>query len=223
MKTKGYDIGFKDVDLKQGIVSGWYSTFEKIDSYKEITDPGATIKTVAERGPQGKKLIKYCLDHKKDQIPGVLIELGEDDIGGFYAAKIGKHNLGLDFTKMVESDIINQHSFGYKEIKTIYDEKLKVTRLKEVFLYEISALQFLGANEDTTRIDLKSFDDCLSYIDRLEKFIKTTDCTDETIIELENKLKSLHALLKPGKPTPNSIEADDQLREIFKSFGKNGN
>ena len=145
-----------------------------------------------------------------------MTNLYEDEKGLYYEAKIGTHTAGQDFLKMVESELINQHSFGFRTIKEQYDSSLKANKIKEVFLYEGSAVQFLGANPETNQIGLKDYEDQFA---KLEKFIKTTDCTDETIIELENKLKSLHALLKPGKPTPDSIEADyDHVKNILKTW-----
>ena len=81
---------------------------------------------------------------------------------------------------------------------------------------EGSAIQFLGANPETTYIDLKSESDAYGYLDRLEKFIRTTDCTDETIITLETRLKSLTALLKPVDTTLNDKGADEILNILSK-------
>lgn len=208
MKTKGFDIGFKNADTKEGIVSGYFAMFGNKDLDGDIIERGAFAKTIQERGPQGKQLIKYLLDHNREKVVAKINNLYEDEKGLYYEAKIGSHTAGQDFLKMVESELINQHSFGFKVIKEQYDQSMKANKIKEVFLYEGSAVQFLGANPETTMIGLKSFEDCITYLERLEKFIKTTDCTDETIIELENKLKSLHALLKPETSTSKITEAD---------------
>lgn len=224
MLTKGFDIGFKDVDVKEGIVKAQFAVHNVKDLGGDHSIFGSLSKTIAERGPQNKKLIKFCLNHERKGLPGVLKELWEENSGGFYTAKAGTNNAGVDFVKMVESEIINQQSYGYKAIKEEYDSKSRVNYLKEIYLYEVSAIEFLGMNPETTFIEMKSFEDAMSYLVRLEKFIKTTDCTDETIKALEEKFKSLSELLKPGRSTSKDQEADDdKLREIFKSFGKNGN
>ncbi len=224
MVTKGYDIGFKDADLRQGIVSGYFAMFGNKDLDGDIIERGAFAKTIQERGPNGKQLIKYLLDHDKTKVVAKITDLYEDEKGLYYEAKIGSHSLGQDFMKMIESEIVNQHSFGFRIIKEQYDQLSKANRIKEVFMYEGSAVQFLGANPETTFIGLKSANDAIQYLDNLEKFIKTTDCTDETIIMLENKFKSLSELLKPSNDTPIIQEADEkQIKEILKTFGKNGN
>jgi HK97 family phage prohead protease len=227
MLIKGINEGFTDQDLKQGIVSGYFAMFGNKDLDGDIIEKGAFAKTIQERGPKGKQLIKMLLDHDRYKAVAKITLLEEDSKGLRYEAKIGTHSLGIDFMKMVESDLINQHSFGFIPIKEMYDSQMKANRIKEVMMHEGSALQFLGANPETTMIDLKSAIDAMEYLDRLEKFIKTTDCTDETIINLELRLKSLSELLKPGTTTLNEEKADldtksiiAQLKKTFKDHGR---
>ena len=148
------------------------------------------------------------MDHDKNKVVAKITNLYEDSKGLRYEAKIGTHNAGQDFQKMIESELINQHSFGFRTIKEMYDEGSKANRIKEVMMYEGSAVQFLGANPETTFIDLKSEQDAFEYLGRLEKFVKTSNATDETIQKLETQLKSLLAILKPEITTSKAIEAE---------------
>ena len=209
MLVKGIDSTFKDADVKKGYVSAYFSIFDSVDNAKEITERSSLTKTIAERGPNGKRLIKFCLDHKTDQVPGVLKELYTDHIGGFYGAQVGTHNLGQDFVKMVESEIINQQSFGYRVIKSEYDKEMKATRLKELYLYEVSALQFLACHEGTTFIDLKEMEDAVMYFEKLDRFVRTSNATDETLKSLELKLISLTEYIKAGPTTLDDVKADN--------------
>ena len=220
MLTKGYNIGFKDADVSQGIVTGYFAMFGNKDLDGDIIERGAFSKTVQERGPQGKQLIKYLLDHDPKKVVAKIKNLYEDEKGLYYEAKIGHHTLGLDFMKMIEAELINQHSFGFKTIKEEYDHSSKANRIKEVMMYEGSAVQFLGANPETTFIGLKSLEDHLVYLDRLEKFIKTSDATDETLSQLEQKLKSLQELFEPSADTQGNQEADNinNYSQILKSL-----
>ena len=227
MLTKGINEGFQDTDLKQGVVSGYFAMFGNKDLDGDIIEKGAFAKTIQERGPYGKGLIKMLLDHDRTKAVAKITLLEEDSKGLRYEAKIGTHALGVDFMKMVESGLINQHSFGFIPIKEMYDGQIKANRIKEVMMHEGSAIQFLGANPETTMIDLKSAIDAMEYLDRLEKFIKTTDCTDDTIINLELRLKSLSELLKPVSTTLNEEKADldtksiiEQLKKTFKENGR---
>jgi HK97 family phage prohead protease len=211
MLTKGLDFGFKDIDTKQGVVSGYFAMFGNKDLDGDIIERGAFSKTVQERGPQGKKLIKYLLDHDKTKAVARIDELYEDEKGLYYKATIGTHSLGQDFAKMIDSGIINQHSFGFATVKEQYDQQSKANRIKEVKMFEGSAIQFLGANPETTFIDLKSETDAIEYLNRLEKFLKTSDATDETLQQIELKLKSLSEIIKAGQSTLENEKADEQI------------
>jgi HK97 family phage prohead protease len=210
MVTKGLNQGFTDSDMKQGIVSGYFAMFGNKDLDGDIIEPGSFTKTIQERGPKGKQLIKYLLDHDKTKVVAKIANLYEDAKGLRYEAKIGSHNAGQDFQKMVESELINQHSFGFRTIKEMYDDATKANRIKEVMMYEGSAVQFLGANPETTFIDLKSEQDAFEYLGRLEKFVKTSNATDETLQKLEIQFKSLLAVLKPETST-STVEADKTI------------
>jgi uncharacterized protein len=209
MKTKGLDLGYKSIDTQKGVIAGYFAMFGNKDLDGDIIEKGAFSKTIAERGPNGKKLIKYLLDHDKTKAVARIDELYEDEKGLAYVATIGTHSLGQDFLKMVESGLINQHSFGFRTVKEQFDQGAKANRIKEVQLFEGSAIQFLGANPETTFIEMKSMEDVLEYLDRLEKFVRTSDATDETILTLEKKFTSLLKLLKPEKSTSKAIEAEN--------------
>jgi hypothetical protein len=222
---KGLNQGFQDADMKQGIVSGYFAVFGNKDLDGDIIEPGAFTKTIMERGPQGKQLIKYLLDHDKNKVVAKITNLYEDNKGLRYEAKIGTHAAGQDFQKMIESELINQHSFGFRTIKEQFDQEAKANLIKEVMMYEGSAVQFLGANPETTFIDLKSEADAFEYLSRLEKFVKTSDATDETLKKLENQLKSLLEFLKPAEPTLEEKKAEaveiitiNQLKKEFEKW-----
>ena len=223
MLVKGLNQGFTDSDTKQGIVSGYFAMFGNKDMDGDIIERGSFTKTIQERGPKGKQLIKYLLDHDKNKVVAKINNLYEDEKGLRYEAKIGTHSAGQDFQKMIESELINQHSFGFRIIKEDYDEQSKANRIKEVMMYEGSAVQFLGANPETTFIDLKSEQDAFEYLAKLEKFIRTSDATDKTLEKLENNLKSLLDYLKPSDDTSNDNEADKNiitLNDLKKSLEK---
>lgn len=218
--TKGINQGFADADMKQGIVSGYFAMFGNKDLDGDVIEKGAFTKTVMERGPQGKKLIKYLLDHDSQKSVALITNLEEDMKGLRYEAKIGTHSLGVDFMKMVESGLINQHSFGFSvpKDKQYYDQTRKANVIKEVIMYEGSAVQFLGANAETTFIDLKSENDAFEYLDRLEKFVRTSDATDDTLAKLEERLKSLYEILKPVAATLDKKKADLDAKTIIESL-----
>jgi HK97 family phage prohead protease len=201
MLTKGIDLGFTGSEIKQGIVEGYFALFNNKDLDGDIIERGAFAKTLAERGPAGKQLIKYLLDHDTKKVVAKITELYEDEKGLKYVAKIGTHTAGKDFQEMIESDLINQHSFGYKTIKQQYDSSSKANRLKELMMSEGSALQFLGANPETTIISLKNFEDAIETFNKLDSYIRSSKATDETLLQLDIKLNSLSQFIKAGQTT----------------------
>jgi uncharacterized protein len=209
MLTKELNEGFKDLDTSQGIVTGYFAMFGSKDLDGDIIEQGAFSKTVQERGPNGKGLIKYLLDHDRNKAVAKIEQLYEDSKGLYYEAKVGSHMVGKDFLEMVKSGIINQHSFGFSvpKDKSYFDQSRKANIIKEVMMYEGSAIQFLGANPETTSIGLKSFED---YLKSLEKFIQTSDASDDCIIKIESLLKKL----KPDVTTLNEKKADQNRKLI---------
>lgn len=223
MFTKGVEIEFKDVDVKKGIVSGYFSSFNTKDAHGDVITPGAYKKTISERGPQGKNLIKWLLDHNREKLLGKLTELKEDDFGLMYTGQVGRHTLAKDFLLMVEDGLINQHSIGFYPIKEKFDKEAKVNYITEIKLLEGSSLQFLGANENTPITDFKSIDEALTLVTKLEKFVKSSNASDETLIKLSNRLDSLLQMIQPGvpteetkEPTLSKSELEDFILPLFK-------
>jgi len=108
----------KSVDVSKRTVSGYFSAFDKVDSYGDVVRKGAFAKTIMEQGPNSTQpRIKHLLNHDVSQPIGKIIELKEDNYGLFYVSEIGTHSLGEDFLKMVDSGLITEHSIGYQTIK----------------------------------------------------------------------------------------------------------
>jgi HK97 family phage prohead protease len=208
MLIKGYNEQLRDVDTEKRSVAGYFAVFGNLDLDGDVIERGAFTKTIQERGPEGKQLIKYLLDHDKTKAIGKITKLTEDDRGLYFEAKIGTHSLGNDFVEMLKSDLINQASIGFRTIKEQFDQVTKSNRIKEVMLYEGSSVTFLGANPEAGNTWFKSMDDALEYLGSMEKFIRNSNATDETLEKLENQLKSLLAILKPSKDTSNEQKAD---------------
>ena len=221
MLYKGIDLQFKDIDSNKGIVTGYFAAFNSIDSDGDVIEKGSFQKTITERGPEGKQLIKWLLDHDKYKALGKIDVLKEDNYGLYYEGKVGRHTLGKDFMFMVEDGIINQHSFGYKTIKENYDNQTKTNRIKELMMYEGSSVQFLGANPNTPITGVKSLEDALEMCEKLQRFIQTSKATDETLIQLDTKLKSLQIELEPFLHSIKEEPTDEQIKQtLLKSFEK---
>lgn len=219
-RTKDFGSKVQDVDVTRRVITGLFAHFGSKDRDGDIIVKGAFKKSILENGPNGSSEIAHLMDHDKNKAVGNIVRLEESNEGLYYESEIGDHDLGIDFLKMVQSKIIKFHSIGFSVIKEKFDEKARANIMSELMLYEGSSLQFWAANPNTPILDLKSDQDAMQYLDRLEKFIRTTDCTDETIITLETRLKSLTALLKPVDTTLNDKGADLDSQTIIETLKK---
>lgn len=211
---KSLDMEVKDVDVKEGVVSGYFSAFGMVDSDGDIMMPGAFKRSIADWGPKGKGRIKHLLNHDPSKPLGKVIELEEDGYGLKYVSKVGTHSLGKDFVKMVESGLIAEHSIGFK---TLREQKSgDANQIHEVMLFEGSSLTAWGANENTPLIGMKNMatiEDIQAQIKSFEKFIRDSDVTDETIDLCLIKVKQLAQALEMMSSTEAAIAAPPQQKE----------
>lgn len=185
-------LGFKDVDGKKGIVTGYFADFDTLDSDGDVIMKGAFSKTIAATGPASPKpRIKHLLNHDPSKPLGVITVLKEDNKGLYYESKLGSHALGMDFVKMVESNLISEHSIGYQtkkfnQVTSWEDYKDGDVRreLTELKLWEGSSLTAWGANPNTPLTGMKNniiINKLLNKAEAVEKFCRETKATDETI------------------------------------------
>jgi hypothetical protein len=217
---KSYDLEVKDVDAKNGIVAGYFSAFGMVDSDGDIIMPGSFKRSIQDWGVDGKQRIKHLLNHNPSQPLGKLTVLKEDNYGLYYESKIGSHQLGKDFIKMVESGLINEHSIGFK---TLGEQKgADANEIYDVMLFEGSSLTAWGANENTPLIGMKGIKNIEKIQDQIkafEKFIRDSDVTDETIDLCMIKVKQLAQTVEQMQTssTP-AAEAPVQQKDESKEF-----
>lgn len=171
MERKGFFNPIEVKEASEGIVSGYLANWNSVDSDGDIFASTAFNKSISERGVSGTKQIKYLLDHDTRKAVGVFTKLEADNTGLYYEAKIGSHAAGRDYLEMCKSEIIKEHSVGFRILKRDKTDNRIITEGK---LYEGSGLQFLGANSNTPLLGIKSesdftFDDLDYFLYKLEK------------------------------------------------------
>lgn len=202
---KTLDFQLKEVDKASRKVRGYFSAFDKVDSYGDVVRKGAFAKTIMEQGPASTRpRIKHLMNHDVNKPLGKIAELTEDEYGLLYSSEIGSHALGEDFLKMAESGLITEHSIGYSVVKQNQLKDWKeakdgdaIWELVELKLYEGSSLTGWGVNQFTPLLP-KAIKDTGKIADRiksLEKFCRNTDATDETIELLLLEVKQLSQLI----------------------------
>lgn len=219
--VKNIPMPIQDMDETKGYIRGVFAHFGSLDKHGDIIQKGAFKKTILEHGPKGTNEIAHLLDHKGDNAVAAITELDEVGNNLEYTSFIGTHDQGRNFREMVKSGIIKFHSIGYSTVKQFYDNQQKANLLQELKLWEGSSLQFIAANHNTPVLGMKSFEqmdqeEIMDYLYLLEKFVRNTNATDDCIIEIEKRIKSLSELIEAGKPTLKSEKADDtQIKSLI--------
>lgn len=202
----------KDVDQRSRTVTGYFSRFNNLDHDDDVIIYGAFTKTIKERGHEGKNVIVHLTDHwmVTDNLLGKpkLFELRD---GGYFETTISNTTKGNDTLQLYADGVINQHSFGFKTIKS--ENKGKYREIQEVMIYEISTV-VLGANEETPFTGFKSFskEQLLTNYKTLRSAYDNGTYTDETFTLLEAQIKqfeteiALRSVLESTEPERSSTQ-----------------
>jgi len=229
IKAVTSDLIVKDIDTKQGIVTGYFAVFGNVDSDGDMIMPGAFQKTIKENGPEGKNRIMHLWQHNPMEPIGKPTVLKEDSYGLYFETKLADTTRGADTLKLYEAGVINEHSIGFNTIKK--EQKSDHVAINEVKLWEGSTVTW-GANERTYVTGLKSLftqgtDNVFEYRQKLYKAIYDGKYSDETFMllveqleALDNELKSLFQKEKATEPTvevtqPVISEKDTLLIELI--------
>jgi hypothetical protein len=213
--TRGGSI--KDVDTKEGVITGYFSVFGNKDSDGDIILPGAFSKTLKENGPEsGNHRILYLLQHDPERVLGKPSVLKEDGHGLYFESKITPTSYGRDTLKLYEDGVLTEHSIGYRVVKN--EPKSDANYLQELRLWEGSAVSW-GANSEALFVGMKAEDKPELY----EKLIKKLEAlnhaikgglTDDTIIQLELQIKQLQqaivSLAEIEKPVESTSAKSDE-------------
>jgi HK97 family phage prohead protease len=185
----------EDVDDVKGIVTGYFSAFNNIDSDGDVIVSGSYKKTIAENGPQGRNRIMHLLQHNPLMPLAKPMELMEDAKGLRFTSKITETSYGKDVIKLYAEGVFNEHSVGFEIIKA--DNKAGYREIREIKLWEGSTVTW-GANPNTPIESMKSWDKPKSE-EMLAKFcniLRNGDVSDESMIQLEIGLKQIENHLK---------------------------
>lgn len=207
----------KDVDVKQGIVTGYFSVFGNKDADGDVIMPGAFTKTLQENGPGSKNggRIMHLLQHDTNMPLGKPHNLSEDTRGLYFESKISPTSYGRDTLKLYEDGVLTEHSIGYRVIKN--DPQDDANHLIELRLWEGSTVTW-GANAEALVTGVKAEDKPALY-DKLIKKLEAINYaikgnyTDETIIQLELQIKQLQQIIQSlaelEKPDTTSTKTEE--------------
>jgi HK97 family phage prohead protease len=189
-----------DIDEKSGIVKGYGSIFGNKDSDGDIIEKGAYKKTLEETG----KRVKYIYQHDITKPLGVMKELYEDDKGLAFTAKVPDTRLGKDVLELMRAGVITENSVGILPVVKEYDDDKEARYIKEVKLYEVSAVT-LAANDEAKIQEVKGKKDNADVwkesISNINKLLKQADISDELGFNIEYVIQCLKKNIDFTKPT----------------------
>jgi hypothetical protein len=131
------DFFIKDISTSQSIVTGFYNTFNFIDSDADVLVSGSANKTILENGPNSQAVakIKHALNHDLSLLPGKIKVLEERTFkhkgmtvpGIYFETKMGSSTLGQDTLKNYLDGIYDNHSIGFRYKQIEFLEKGSAT------------------------------------------------------------------------------------------------
>lgn len=205
---------------EEGVFEGYASIFGNIDSYRDIVVKGAFNRTINNN----KKRIKILWQHDMREPIGKPVEMHEDEKGLYMKAKLCMGTpAGQKCFELMKEGIINELSIGYDSVIEEYDKMNRVRYLKEVKLYEVSAVTF-AANDMAKVAGVKTLDMLLDEV-KTGRILSSGNRD-----KIKNAIESLMALLDETDPdkstqiikdTPQNIDIDPEtihsiLQEIKK-------
>lgn len=135
--TTGFDL--KSVN-DQGYFEGYASVFDVVDQGRDIVERGAFKRTIADRGPEG---IKMLWQHDPSEPIGVLDEIYEDSHGLYV-----KGRLLMDVKRAHEAHALMLEgaldglSIGFKTVRAKRDAEKGLRHLLDLDLWEVSLVTF---------------------------------------------------------------------------------
>lgn len=205
-KRPNLDISVKDVDTVSRRVKGYLAAFDNVDSHRDIIKKGAFTKSLNERGvsSSSNRKVAHLYQHDMNRLIGVFEELREDEKGLYFVSKMLNTTEGNDRLIEYQEGALREHSIGFKYVsdKMEHEEKDDVWILKELNLFEGSAVTF-GSNSETPYLgSFKSTDTLQDKLKVLEEdFIANTKITkskasDEAIKAAYYKLEIIYKTIQ---------------------------
>ncbi len=197
----------KDIEEKQGIVTMYVNAFDNEDSDEDISVKGSFKKTIKDNLHR----IKHFLNHDRDKLLGVPIQMMEDDWGLIAVSQLNMNkqlarDVFEDYKLYAEHNKTLEHSVRVQPVKRDPKDRRRVLEWK---LWEYSTLYAWGANPETPLINIKDLGD-------LEMMISEGNYSDERATKIQELYDKLKALMKPENTLlepPSTLKKS--LLEIF--------
>lgn len=158
----------KDVDVKQGIVTGYFSVFGNVDSDRDMIVPGAFKKSLSENYRRIKHLYQHDplkpLAGTRDE----RLKVSEDSKGLYFESQISQTSYGKDVIQLYQDQVLDEHSIGFITVRSA--DKKGYREITEIKLFEGSSVTW-AANEMAQTSSFKSLTK-MQLIAKADKIMK---------------------------------------------------
>lgn len=136
-ERKDLILELKDVDTGKRTAIVSHAVYDNVDRAKDISRKGMFTKSWSENSD-----IPFYFNHDKNQSPGKVKRLFEDEKKAYTGVWFGNHTLGNDVLIMADEGVIRGASFEFAAIRKNYINvnNQRVRELKEVIHSETSLL-----------------------------------------------------------------------------------
>jgi hypothetical protein len=216
---KSFDFEIKAQE--DGVFEGYASMFNNLDSYRDIVVKGAFNRTINNNSNR----VKVLWQHDISEPIGKPIMMAEDEKGLHVKAKLclGTEK-GRQCFELMKDGVINELSIGYDTIQDEYDSKNRIRYLKEVRLWEFSAVTF-AANDMAKVNNVKRFDRLLDELKsgrvlsstNRSRIQETIDALMALLIETDPE-RSTQTLEDPPKNSDIDPDTVHSILEAIKQY-----
>jgi hypothetical protein len=216
---KSFDFEIKAQE--DGVFEGYASMFNNLDSYRDIVVKGAFNRTINNNSNR----VKVLWQHDISEPIGKPIMMAEDEKGLHVKAKLclGTEK-GRQCFELMKDGVINELSIGHDTIQDEYDSKNRIRYLKEVRLWEFSAVTF-AANDMAKVNNVKRFDRLLDELKsgrvlsstNRSRIQETIDALMALLIETDPE-RSTQTLEDPPKNSDIDPDTVHSILEAIKQY-----
>jgi len=155
-----------------GVFTGYAARFNTADLGRDLILPGAFAESIAQRGPQG---VRMLFQHDPADPIGLWLELREDPRGLFVRGRLlSEVARGREVLTLMRAGAIDGLSIGFRTVEGRTHPKTGIRRLSKIDLWEISVVTFPmhpGARVAAFKRDAARFGNLAATIRRAADFV----------------------------------------------------
>jgi len=172
-----------------GTVEGYGSVFDVIDSYADIIQKGAFVKSIDSHKAAGT-MPAMLWQHDSSVPIGVWTEMAEDKNGLMLRGKLAMDTVkGKEAHALLKMGALNGLSIGFMSKQWACDQETDVRTLTEIDLWECSIVTF-PANTKARVTNVKSTDDITTLKDA-EKVLRDSGFSKQDATAFVSRVKTL--------------------------------